>query len=96
MLIKAVKIHVVCSTINGLIKNKDLMRLLLHHSINIHDMTEKLELDKHLNQHYSPLLEKWISQDQSTDLNYFRMRNSKNRRISSPEMCPSLLLRQKS
>ena len=72
MLIKAVK----SSGSHGLIKNKDLMRLLLHHSINIHDMTEKLELDKHLNQHYSPLLQKWISHYQSTDLNYFRMRNT--------------------
>ena len=28
--------------------------------INIHDMTEKLELDKHLNHHYSTLLEKLV------------------------------------
>ena len=47
-----------------------------HQLINRHDMTEKLELDKHLNHHYSTLLEKLVRRDQSIDLNYFRMRKT--------------------
>ena len=74
--------------------SKDLIRLLLHHSTNIHDMTEKLELDKHLLTVHT--LRKMDKPGQSIDLNYFRMRNFSNRRISSPEKYPSLLLRQKS